>query len=332
MEIIAPKALRKPLLFVILQRQPNPEMKMKRLTVLLLAVAATLAAAAQRPPTSLDGSCALFIGNSFVYYGGCVEKGDCRRPDTGMFHRICRANGERVTVYDCTYGRHHLRDFTAAGCRIPRCADRGCGGTGSDLLRGVDLRRVDLVFFSESGDDNPDFLADCRAVMRRFTEVNPDVRFFYLVHPYSYLKHHTHLTNALPALEAEGVTIVDWGRLVCDLIADTTARPAAAWRYSRTSFIKNKGDSHHPNPLSGYLTAQMCYCAASGRSAVGQSCACCEQVRCNDATGFDDFVEKHYAAPSDTDFREIFASPAAMTELQRLMDDYLKPADRRRPQ
>ncbi len=300
-------------------------MKKKRLSALLLALGAALCAAAQSPASGLDGLCALFIGNSFVYYGGCVEKGDCRRPDHGMFHRICEANGERVTVYDCTYGLHHLRDFTAAGCRIPRCANNGCGGPGSDLLRGVDLGAVDLVFLSESGDDNPDFLADCRAVMQRFTEVNPDVRFFYLVHPYSHLKRHTHVTGALPALAAEGVTIVDWGRLVCNLIGDAAARPATAWRYSRTSFIKNKGDTHHPNPLAGYLTAQMCYCAASGRSAVGQPYACCTQVRCNDAAGFDDFAAKHYESPSDTDFREIFASPAAMAELQRLMDDYLKP-------
>ena len=301
-------------------------MKKTALLALLLALGTIRTAPAQRPTTNLDGSCALFLGNSFVYYGGCVEKGDYRRPDDGMFHRICEANGERVTVYDCTYGRHHLRDFTTAGCRIPRCADRGCGGPGSDLLRGVDLRAVDLVFFSESGDDNPDFLADCRAVMQRFTEANPDVRFFCLVHPYSYLKRHTRLTEALPALEAEGVTIVDWGRLVCDLIDDAASRPAAAWRYSRTSFIKHKGDTHHPNPLAGYLTAQMCYCAASGRSAVGQPYACCSQVRCNDASGFDAFVERHYESPADTDFREIFASPAAMAELQRLMDDYLKPA------
>lgn len=304
-------------------------MKKKTLSALLPAIVSLLAAAAQPPASGLDGLCALFIGNSFVYYGGCVEKGGCRQTDTGMFHRICRANGERVTVYDCTYGRHHLRDFTAAGCRILRCADRSCGGPGCDLLRGVDLQAVDLVFFSESGDDNPDFLADCRAVMQRFTEVNPDVRFFYLVHPYSYLKHHTRLTGALPALEAEGVTIVDWGRLVCDLTGDTASRPATAWTYSRTSFIKNKGDTHHPNPLAGYLTAQMCYCAASGRSAVGQPYACCTQVRCNDAEGFDDFVQKHYVSPADTDFREIFASPTAMAELQRLMDDYLKPS---RPQ
>ena len=60
---------------------------------------------------NLDGKKILFIGNSFVYYGGAVEHGSQKKADKGWFYQICKANGDDVTVYDCTYGSHHLYDF-----------------------------------------------------------------------------------------------------------------------------------------------------------------------------------------------------------------------------
>ena len=40
------------------------------------------------------------------------------------------ANGEKLTVFDCTYGGHRLEDFTPKGCKTSGC-DVGVGG---DLL------------------------------------------------------------------------------------------------------------------------------------------------------------------------------------------------------
>ena len=43
---------------------------------------------------SLDGSRVMFIGNSFTYYGGCVEKDKAdTAADNGYFRRIAAAMG-----------------------------------------------------------------------------------------------------------------------------------------------------------------------------------------------------------------------------------------------
>ena len=53
---------------------------------------------------SLDGTKAIFIGNSYIYYGNCVIYGNETQSDIGYFHQICKANGDDVTVYDYTFG------------------------------------------------------------------------------------------------------------------------------------------------------------------------------------------------------------------------------------
>lgn len=267
----------------------------------------------------LDGKKVAFIGNSFLYYGGCVELGNQRSADNGVFWQICSANGENVTVYDFTYGGHRLRDFTEAG---DKTGGSGSPGIGQDLLADVDLADVDIVFISEAGENNANFLSDVKSIMNRFTK--PGVQFVYVTHAYTYLKNHTNIINALPKLRAWGVLIADWGKLVYDLIRHTVQVENSSFAYTQTTFIKNKGDSHHPNPLAGYITAQMCYSVVTGRQAVGQSYAFCRDRQFGgDAYGFDEFISKHYHSAEDTNFVRIFASPAEMAGLQRLMDEYV---------
>ena len=69
----------------------------------------------------------IFIGNSFIYYGGCVYKGkywkneieaidyDARSNDHAYFYRICEQYGVDVKVTDATHGVRVLANFTPAG-------------------------------------------------------------------------------------------------------------------------------------------------------------------------------------------------------------------------
>ena len=59
---------------------------------------------------SIDGMKVAFIGNSMIYYGGVVTKGNTQDKDYGWFYEIAKANGDNITVYDCTYGDHALKD------------------------------------------------------------------------------------------------------------------------------------------------------------------------------------------------------------------------------
>lgn len=267
---------------------------------------------------SLDGKKVLFIGNSMIYYGGAVETGGQKKTDTGWFYEICKANGEDVTVYDCTYGNHHLYDFSSKGCKSGSCHN------GKDLLSGVPLSSIDYVFLSESGNNNANFLRDVKAIMKRFPS---STKFFYLSHAYTYFKNHTKITKNLSALQKLGVGVVEWGKLVDDVIDGKVKVPGATVKYNKNSFIKNKGDTHHPNPLSGYITAQMAYCAVTGRSAVGQMPDVYKIGNTvkygKSVVGYSAFISKHYKSASSSNFKKIMNSKADIKGLQKLMDQYL---------
>ena len=272
--------------------------------------------------TSLDGKKVMFIGNSFLYYGGAVNNDSPKKTDNGWFKDICRANGEDVTVYDCTYGAHHLYDFTSKGCKSGSCHD------GKDLLSGLDLKSIDYVFISESGNNNANFIRDVKNVMKRFPS---KTKFIYLSHSYTYIKNHTNITKKLSELQKLGVGVVEWGKLVDDIIDGRTAVPGATVTYKKTTFIKNKGDTHHPNPLAGYITAQMAYCAVTGKSAVGQMPDVYNVGDNNKygkgALGYSAYISKHYSSSSATNFKTVLKSKKDMEGLQKLMNKYLAKRD-----
>ncbi len=269
---------------------------------------------------NFDGKKVVFIGNSFVYYGGCVEPGNQRRPNNGIFKKLCASMGENVTVYNCTYGGHRLLDFTEEGCKF----EKKCLGTpcfGSDLLRDLDLDDIDVVFISEAGYNNVNFVQDTKNIIARFK--NPKTEFVYLVHTYTHYHKHDHVLDGLEVLRKEGVKIADWG-LVCYRLTERDQNPDAYF-YGHDTFIKNKGDRFHPNPLSGYITALTAYAAVTGRSVVGMPRQFCNTILFPaDSHGFDGFIDNHYENRSDTNFTKIFSDDAEMKKIQALVDLVVK--------
>ena len=262
---------------------------------------------------NLAGKKVCVLGNSFVYYGSFVKKGSQRSTDKGLFYQMCKAKGQECTVYDCCYGSHSLDDYTAAGC------DESDSSIG-DHLAGVPLDDIDVVFMSESGSDNNNFITDVKNLMDRFTK--KDVRFYYLCHSYTYDKSHNTILGNLSVLRSMGFVIVPWGHLVYDVWKGNKAVPGATQSYNKNSFIVNKKDTYHPNPLSGYITAVMAFCAATGQSAVGQPYSF---VEANTKEGsFDSFISSYYSDASDTNLKAIFSSQADMSGLQTLVDQYIK--------
>ena len=295
----------------------------------------TTEAIPESPYTSLDGKTVMFIGNSFLYYGGLIVNLDQKKDDDGMFKHLCQANGENTVVYDCTYGAHNIKDFTTKGCSCGKHegkADRaynGCPGHGADLLEGIDLTKVDYVFLSEAGEDNSNLVRDCEAVMQRFT--NPETQFIYVAHSYTYFNNHTSITKGMETLkEKYNYRLVPWGKMVDDLIDGRAKIENSKYKYDKKTFIVNKLDTHHPNPLSGYITALMCYCAVTGRSPMDQQfefCSGCTYGTKKDdvdlATGYDAFVKTYYNNARSTNFNLIMSDAAEMASLQKLAATYI---------
>ena len=272
----------------------------------------------------LKGKKFIVIANSMVYYGGFVQKGNQGKEDPGMFYKLMKALGHEISVIDCTQGGHHLYDYTAAGCKT---SGSDCT-VGEDLLKGLDLSSFDYVILSESGHNNSNFVPDARAVYKRFTDVNPNVKKIYINHIYSVYKNHTRILDNLKLLhETDGVTIINCGQLVYDIYTGAVKVPGGSLSYSdRYTFCNHKSsDSYHPNPLMGYIMTQMVCCALTGESAGYPDYASLIK-ECKFASGsttYEDYYNAFYTTPAALPFMTVIDNDAEMRGIQQLIPGYI---------
>ena len=282
----------------------------------------------------------IFIGNSHTYYGQTVlEKSqtyltqDERTGDKGYFYQLCRDNGMDVEVTNWTFGNHNIEWLFGGNCE----ANRGCDG--EDHKAYLTNKVFDYVVIQPGSGAKADtnFLTDIETVKNFFTEANPNTKFVMLVpHTlYGQIGSSIHLSknvlNNLKTVEEQGVTVVDWGSLVMDLINGSVKVPESTLEYTKNTFIisKSEKDGYHPNQLTGYITTLMTYCAITGESAVGKSYAFCNDasLRPEGASekffSFSTFKETYYKYGATTNYLDIFASQTDMQGLQKLVDERL---------
>ena len=276
--------------------------------------------------TSLNGKKIIFIGNSYTYYGKTVlEKKQTiltqaeRSNDHGFFYQLCNENGANVSVTNWTFGAHSFVDL------FENCtADRGCNGV--DHASYLTDRNFDYVIMQYGSSIGTNFIEKVESVMKLFKEVNPNVKFVFLVQTAVHNNNYA-WKPLIKQLENMGVTVVDWGSLVCDIINGAVAVPGAKEIYNKNSFIvcKSASDGYHPNMLTGYITTLMTYCAITGESAVGQTYAFCNDSKINSAFSFSTFISKYYTYNNaTTNFPAVFQSESDMKGIQQLIDQYLE--------
>jgi len=277
----------------------------------------------------LDGKRIIFIGNSFTYYGKTVlDKGwgivtqKERNDDKGYFYELCKRNGARVSVTNWTFGRHDFKNLFEGPCSV----ERPCKGT--DHLSYLEDRCFDYVIMQQgSASANiSDFLSKCEMVMGIFKEANPDAKFVFLIQAHAHMNGYRWLSE-VKELEKKGVIIVDWGKLVSDIIAGNAKVLGAKEEYNKNTFIikKSEADGFHPNMLTGYITTLMTYCAITGESAVNQDYSFCNDSSVNEEYDFKKFCDIYYTYDNaTTNFPAVFDSPEDMRGIQTLIDRYLK--------
>lgn len=264
----------------------------------------------------LDGKKIIFIGDSFIYYGQTVLDGSASRyHDRGYFYQLCKCLGDEVSVTNWTYGGTPISD------------------TYEKYMDTLTERYYDYVVIS-GGRKNESraaqYFATLQGYMDLFRTVNPSVQFFYLVssgaHNISVNESlPVEILNSLAAFERMGFTIVDWGKLVSDIIRNAVTVPNAEKEYTKNTFVVHRSpiDGYHPNQLTGYVTALMTYCAITGESAVGMPYDFWNDTSREPRFDSDAFISKYYTHGS-TNYPEIFSSPDDMRGLQKLIDRYLQ--------
>lgn len=264
----------------------------------------------------------LFTGNSFTFYGRAVEERyrtnlniSTRQNDQGIFAQLCNQKGKNVKVTNWTWPAHKLSDTYGEACTDELCE-------GVNHLSYLTDRNYDYVVIQESSKSSStlDYVYN---VMEIFKAENPDTKFIFLEHSSAHLNNYARLSQ-LKELAAAGVTVVDWGDLVVDIINGETTVPGATQEYNKNSFIvsQSASDGYHPNMLTGYITSLMTYCAITGEKAQGQPYAFCDNSAINSIFDLDAYNEKYYTY-SPSNFVDIFGSEADMKGIQQLIDQYL---------
>ena len=271
---------------------------------------------------SLTGKKCMVIANSMVYYGGFVQKGSQGQDDPGLLKKLLEEHHGSAYVVDCTYGNHALKDYATTGCTY--CS------SGVDHLSGLafPLKDYDYVFLSEAGSNNKNFLTDVQAIVNRFKTANPDVKFFYINHVYSVYNSHANILDNLKTLrEQYGFDIINCGQLAYDIYKGNVKLPASKLSYSdKYTFVNHcSGDTHHPNPLMGYIMAQMAYCALSGDEALGEDyMALVKSAKFGSGSvTFDNYTSKYYTTAASLPFLSVLNSEADMKAIQQLIPQYI---------
>ncbi|MBR4863807.1 MAG: SGNH/GDSL hydrolase family protein [Oscillospiraceae bacterium] len=273
----------------------------------------------QMEDRSLDGKRVLFVGDSFLFTGRAVllnkevtEEG--RRYDTGYFYQLCKAKGAEVAVTNWTYG------------------GTGIGTIMESYIPLFKEYSYDYVILSGGRNSANTFATLSKTLdeyLTLFRGANPNVKLFYLVtsgaHNISVKESFSmDVLNNLEKIEEKGITVLDWGKMVADIIRGEVEVPGATLPYDKYSFVHNKSltDGFHPNQLSGYIVSLFVYCAITGESAVGLPYDFWNKGELHKQFDPVSYLTYGYAL-GPTNYQEIFASPTDMEGLQKLVDQYM---------
>lgn len=281
-----------------------------------------------------DGKKVLFIGNSFIHYGRTVDTVNKKyftleeRQDTkGGFYQLCKANGIDISVTNWTISSHKLNDLLGPNeCSVCK--------TGIIHEEHLTDKYYDYVFFSPSSAEsqNKTFLEDVEYIEKTFKEANPNVEIICIgnvgAYGYSSSKYVWENREELyKAVEEKGIKVLDWGKIVTEVIAGTRKVPESKETYTASTFIITK-DNYHPNLLTGYITTLLAYCTMTGESAVGQTYNYISDATLAPTFDLPGYVDYYYKnGDDDTNFPEILNSESEMKGIQMLVDEYLGKKD-----
>ena len=263
----------------------------------------------------LDGKKVLFVGDSFLFYGRAVlpntkESEAARQNDTGYFYQLCKANGADVSVTNWTYG------------------GTGLAAIMDTYIPNFQEYSYDYVILS-GGRNSATTYATLSETLDRYIEVfrgaNPNVKIFYLVtsgaHNISVNESFSiDVLNNLDKIEEKGITVLDWGKMVADIIRGNVRTPGATMPYEKNSFIvaKSSTDGYHPNQLTGYIVSLFVYCGITGDSALWQPYGFWD----NSEFDPDGYLNTYYTLGT-SNYQDIFNSPEDMRIIQMLVDQYM---------
>lgn len=268
--------------------------------------------------TNLNNKKIMFVGNSLTFYGEVIiNKNGKPTDEEGIFAKVARSFGDEVRITNFTFGGAGFIDGRRSAI------DDGLDEEGQygvyQLMKAYHPNHYgntennpldsfydqDIVVLQQRGAGIAQSYEQAKLVAALFP---PNTEFAVLFTTYDAGNPKT-TCAALRSSKNDGWTLIPAGQLAYDLYKGNLIN--GDYKYTRSDFVVTK-DNIHPNYLTGYLKALGCYCALTGRSAVGAD------------RSFVKRTTELYNSPDETRFCEILDSDEEMLSLQKLLDQYIK--------
>lgn len=261
---------------------------------------------------SFDKKRIAFVGNSFTFYGRCVNVKTLDGIDDGYFYKLARSLGDDVTVTNFTIGGAsflHKGDGFAERMLFEKMKElHPAYYNNPNGLPVESFYLQDAVVLQQSGDRIKETYDDASLIMSLFP---PTTVFGFYVTTYDAFHNFEPSFEAAEKIRDEwGGAYIPLGHLVDDIIKGKVE--GLTLDYNKNSFIVcRKNDGFHPNTLTGYLTAICVYSAFTGRelSSAEHSFVC-------------EMDKNEYYPLGESNHGEILRSDAEMRRLKAAAYDY----------
>ena len=256
---------------------------------------------------SFDKKRIAFVGNSFTFYGKCVNVNAFDGLDDGYFYQLARSLGDDVTVTNFTWGGasfwHKGSGFAQRMLYEKMKELHPAYYNNPEGLPVEDFYRQDAVVLQQSGDRIKETYEDARLIMSLFA---PETVFGFYITTYDAFHDFEPSFEAAERIRDGGGVYIPLGHMVNDIIKGNATVKDSEFEYNKNSFIVCKeGDGFHPNTLTGYLTALTVYYAFTERDIT--------YAAYDFACGLD--KEKHYTL-GETNHGEILCSDKELRSLK----------------
>ena len=212
---------------------------------------------------SFDKKRIAFVGNSFTFFGKCVDPNAFDKIDNGYFYSLAKSFGDDVTVTNFTWGGaslwHKGEGFAERALYEKMKELHPAYYNNPQGLPLDEFYRQDVVVLQQSGDRICQTYDDARLIMELFA---PDVKFGFYITTYDAFHNFEPSFTAAEMIRESGGAYIPLGHLIDDIINGRVGVDGGELSYNKNSFVVcREGDKFHPNTLTGYLTALCVYCA-----------------------------------------------------------------------
>ncbi|MBE6533856.1 MAG: hypothetical protein E7678_02645 [Ruminococcaceae bacterium] len=254
-----------------------------------------------------------FVGNSFTFFGKCVNVNKFDSIDDGYFYLLARNFGDDLTVTNFTWGGAsflHKGDGFAQRALYEKMKELHPAYYNNPQGLPIDeFYCQDAVVLQQSGDCIAQTYEDAKLIMSLFA---PETKFGFYITTYDAFHNFEPSFEAARKIRDAGGVYIPLGHIVDDIISGRTVIDGD-FEYNKNSFVVcREHDKFHPNTLTGYLTALCTYCAFTQRGVIDAS---------------DDFVEamsEEFYTFGESNHKGIINSKRDMDNLKKVVFDYCK--------